>query len=112
MTKTSLSPLTRKRIQDEARATIMHGRHGGEPDLWLAIRARLMDDDQLRVLAFNQSSEHYVDVQEAWARAVAAIAADAVRAAFRDTERAVRTEMLAAVSAEDQARQAALEAGE
>jgi hypothetical protein len=63
-------------------------------------------------MAFNQGAGHYIAVQECWARAVAAMAADAVRAAFRDTEQAVRIEMLAAVSAEDQARQAAIEAGE
>jgi hypothetical protein len=106
---TSLSPDTRKSIQEQARATIMHGRHGGEPDLWLAIRARLFDDDQLRVMAFNQNAEQFVAVQECWAQAVGAIAADAVRAAFRDTERAVRAEMLAAVAAEDEAAQRAKE---
>ncbi len=107
----NLTPDARKRIRVEAQSLFARGRLPEDPDLWLAIRGRLMDDGQLRVMAFNQSAETYLAMQEAWARAIGALAADAARAAFRDTERQARNEMLSAIAAEDQARASAVEWG-
>jgi hypothetical protein len=86
----------RHQIRANARAFL---RRSTTPDLTAQLYEALVADAGLGNLAFLESAERFVTIQECWAKAIGSAFAEAVRAAFRDAERDMRQSMQEAQNA-------------